>query len=322
VKLARAPPHNPRGDRPRAASVSPAAAVNRVAPCLLPAQSKMMARRKKSRAGFSGQPCTVPACRRLQWRPQPQLDAAVAQRDHGRRRSMSASTTVRGLDGETFELRHAPGAGLAELKRLIAQQTGIDPSQQNISRGGRAVIDTEEEEEEEEDGEDDSKHRAKDELAASLERRLCCTPVPAQHVARPAAGCCERPCGFENIGGTSCYLNAALQTMLAVEELARPEFYARLLRGSAEGSRRSRLAKAIAALVTMIVGSSSSTSSTSTSSTTPPPAEGAATTVAPAAAVHTPAYLHALLSNGATGLASAERFSDGAAADCGAKNAY
>ena len=64
---------------------------------------------------------------------------------------MSASTTVRGLDGETFELRHAPGAGLAELKRLIAQQTGIDPSQQNISRGGRAVIDTEEEEEEEED---------------------------------------------------------------------------------------------------------------------------------------------------------------------------
>ena len=213
-------------------------------------------------------------------------------------------TTVRGLDGKTFTLRHAPDASLAELKQLIAEQTGIDPTQQHVTRCGRTAVD--------DDGVADralstEERQAEDELAGALQRRYsrhCVEPLPGPR-AKLSRCCCTRPCGLRNIGGTSCYLNAALQTLLAVEQLAQPDFYTSLLQRSKPNGRskdnrqqmrRSRLARAIAALVTEISGKHIARNTESRTCT--------------------PEYLHALLSNGVTGTPGAETFRDGAPADC------
>lgn len=219
---------------------------------------------------------------------------------------MSASTTVRGLDGETFTLRHAPGASLAEIKQLIAERTGIDPAQQHVSRGGRTVVD---------EGDaaqrctSESQRRAEDQLAASLEQRLCRASTGAVATGRRGVlpSCSRpRPCGLKNIGGTSCYLNAALQALLAVDQLALPDFYTRFLQTSSAGAagRRWRLARAIAAFVT---GVSTAADAAGTAEDEDETREIS----------HAPEYLHALLSNGVTGLGGAERFCNGAPADCG-----
>jgi hypothetical protein len=225
----------------------------------------------------------------------------------------TSTTTVRGLDGETFTLYHAPGASLAELKQLIAEHTGIDPAQQHVSRGGRTLVD---------DNDDDAQGcasaarcRAEDELAASLEQRYSrASSIGAAAIGRGgrwSRSCSRpRPCGLQNIGGTSCYLNAALQALLTVEQLARPDFYTSFLTRTAPKSdgnrcssteRRWRLAKAVAAFVAEV-------------STAEEAAEQ--DVLAGLHRCHTPEYLHALLSNGVTGLAGAERFHNGAPADC------
>ena len=146
---------------------------------------------------------------------------------------MSTSTTVRGLNGETFTLHHATGASLAELKQLIAEHTGIDPALQHVSCGGRTLIDDNEDDAQGCSGE--ARFRAEDELAALLEQRYnrassigaVATGQRTVSSSRPRS----RPCGLQNIGGTSCYLNATLQALLTVEQLALPDFYTCFLNG-------------------------------------------------------------------------------------------
>eukprot|EP01043_Picozoa_sp_COSAG02_P021574 COSAG02_NODE_1099_length_14585_cov_19.264669_8_plen_393_part_00 len=235
---------------------------------------------------------------------------------------MSTSTTVRGLNGETFTLHHATGASLAELKQLIAEHTGIDPALQHVSCGGRTLIDDNEDDAQGCSGE--ARFRAEDELAALLEQRYnrassigaVATGQRTVSSSRPRS----RPCGLQNIGGTSCYLNATLQALLTVEQLALPDFYTCFLKralpkrdGSrfANSNRRWRLARAIAAFVSEVFTSEQAAGA----------GKEAAATVTQEGLTgltrcHTPEYIHALLSNGVTGLAGADRFRDGAPADC------
>ena len=141
-------------------------------------------------------------------------------------RRMSASTTVRGLDGATFEVHHAPGASLANIKLLIAERTGIDPAQQQLASGGRTVAD-DDASMEGDDPEREAALRLQDDTAADLMRRFGRSTAQKAHRlpkgARPARR--GQPPGLRNLGGSSCYLNAALQSLLAVDELAEPEIY-------------------------------------------------------------------------------------------------
>ena len=143
---------------------------------------------------------------------------------------MSEVTLVRGLDGATLELRHAPGASVAEKKRLIARATGIDPALQRLTEGGQTAVDAEQQVPA--SAEDDA-------LAASLERRL----LPPRGAA-PAApvSAAEPPCGLRSLGDT-CYLSAALQVLLTVQPLASTE-----LHRAHDDERHGRLARGFAAL--------------------------------------------------------------------------